>query len=215
MARAIPPEIARRRRIRLAELIDALGAARGAKVTQREFAATIGREQGTIAAILGDHRALGGDVMLAIVKTYGLPIDYFDSPIAPDPKVAVRASPSVAAAAVIAPKAHAPAVSKRPEDPALAEAIDALRPDRAVAMVLEQLWSKGGRFEADGWIRQGIAAQSAHERGVLLDWYDAAVAGLARSEIRPEARAEVRPEVARPQPSIVKVSEKSSRASRG
>lgn len=207
MARAIPTEIARRRRQRLSELIDALGAARGAKVTQREFAATIGREQGTIAAILGDHRALGGDVMLAIVKTYGLAVDYFDSPIAPDPRVAIRASQSAAAAAVVAPKAPKTQAPRVPEDPALAEALEALRPDRAVAMVLEQLWSKGGRFEADGWIRQGIAAQSAHERAVLLDWFDEAVARLQRAE----ARAESRPEPARTQPSIVKVSEKSSK----
>ena len=202
MARAIPQEMARRRRARLAELMDALGAARGAKVTQREFAASIGREQGTIAAILGDHRALGGDVMLAIVRTYGLAVDYFDSPIAPDARIAVRASSSVAASQMTAPRSQRTPAAPRPEDPALATAMDALRPDRAVAMVHEQLWSRGARFEPDGWIRQGISAQSAHERGVLLDWFDEAVARVSRQESP------------RPQPSIVKVSEKSSRVSR-
>ena len=85
MPRPVPSEVSARRRERLAALIDALGAARGAKVTQREFAASISREQGTIAAILGGHRALGNDVMLAVVNAYDLPADYFDVPLRPDP----------------------------------------------------------------------------------------------------------------------------------
>ena len=60
MPRPVPADAAARRRARLASLLDALGAARGSRVTQREFAASIGREQGTVGAILGGHRALGG-----------------------------------------------------------------------------------------------------------------------------------------------------------
>ncbi|MFO0605955.1 MAG: hypothetical protein U0324_22410 [Polyangiales bacterium] len=92
MPRAVPAETARRRRERLSELIDALGAARGQRVTQREFAASIGREQGTVAAILGGDRALGADVMMAVVQAYRLPSDWFDRPLRPDPRPFARAA---------------------------------------------------------------------------------------------------------------------------
>lgn len=92
MPRAVPAETARRRRERLSELIDALGAARGQRVTQREFAASIGREQGTVAAILGGDRALGADVMMAVVQAYRLPSDWFDRPLRPDPRPYARAA---------------------------------------------------------------------------------------------------------------------------
>ena len=55
-------------------------------MTQREFAASIGREQGTVAAILGGDRALGADVMMAVVQAYRLPSDWFDRPLRPDPR---------------------------------------------------------------------------------------------------------------------------------
>ncbi len=204
--RAVTTDAARRRRDRLAELIDALGIARGRKVTQREFAASIGREQGTVAAILGGHRSLGGDVMLAVVQAYRLPGDYFDSPLRPDPRPFARAAlqglsptPSVgniasSASPAMGPVAQAisPAVPPRtraPEggdgglragggDGALAEVVAGFQPDRAVAMALEALARKGARFDQDGWVRLLLGAQSAHEHGVLVDWYDRTLGAL-------------------------------------
>ncbi len=210
MPRAVPSDTARRRRDRLSELIDALGVARGRRVTQREFAASIGREQGTIAAILGGHRSLGGDVMLAVVVAYRLPSDYFDSPLRPDAKAYARAllrdapsmlaepsSPPMPAQAIplIAPAMRAPPpdiASATPPpptaaaprgaastDPNLAEVVASLAPDRAVAMALEALSRRGARFDVDGWVRLAIGAQSAHDHGVLMDWYDRTLATVA------------------------------------
>ncbi len=191
MPRPVPADAAARRRARLASLLDALGAARGSRVTQREFAASIGREQGTVGAILGGHRALGGDVMLAIVQAYALPADYFDSALTPDPRpfarAAVGAAPTaarVAAAKSTAPLAR-PAATVRPppvavsygaHDPGLAEALRTMAPDRAVAMTLDALSRRGVSLDADGWVRAAIEAQSAHERGVLGPWFDEALA---------------------------------------
>lgn len=211
MPRAVPSDTARRRRDRLSELIDALGVVRGRKVTQREFAASIGREQGTIAAILGGHRSLGGDVMLAVVVAYRLPSDYFDSPLRPDAKAYARAvlrdapsmlaepsapPPTAQAIPLIAPAMRAPAAdiaSAAPPPPAvapprfavtsadqsLAEVIASLAPDRAVSMALEALSRKGARLDVDGWVRLAIGAQSAHDHGVLMDWYDRTLATVA------------------------------------
>jgi transcriptional regulator with XRE-family HTH domain len=203
MPRAVPSDSARRRRDRLAELIDALGAARGRKVTQREFAGSIGREQGTIAAILGGHRSLGGDVMIAVVTAYRLPGDYFDSPLRPDPRPYARAllrdapsmladaptvpvtaqaipimapamRPDIAHATVSAPSA--PRLIAPPADAALAEVVSSLAPDRAVSMSLEALARKGLHLDVDGWVRLAIGAQSAHDHGVLMDWFDRTLA---------------------------------------
>lgn len=210
MPRAVPADIARRRRDRLAELLEALGAARGSRVTQREFAASIGREQGTVAAILGGHRALGGDVMMAVVQAYRLPPDYFDAPLRPDPRPFARAAagdgasqhattqaiaPSAPAirpiarempgiaSAVEAPARHRPAAPSggAPGD-ALAEVLASLAPDRAAAMALEALARKGVRLDEDGWVRLTIGAQSAHEHGVLVDWFDRTLASYAPAE---------------------------------
>jgi hypothetical protein len=112
MPRAVPVETARRRRERLAEFIEALGVARGQRVTQREFAASIGREQGTVAAILGGDRALGADVMMAVVQTYRLPSDYFDRPLRPDPRPYARAA--VTGATSSDDPSPAPAATKGP-----------------------------------------------------------------------------------------------------
>ncbi len=222
MPRAVPSDTARRRRDRLAELIDALGVARGRKVTQREFAASIGREQGTIAAILGGHRSLGGDVMLAVVVAYRLPSDYFDAPLKPDPRPLARAilrdaptllgdasampanaqampvmpsamqrpaaesqgySQPFTAPLVMQPQPFAPqpalASSRTAADPSLAEVIASLSPDRAVSMALEALSRKGLRLDVDGWVRLAIGAQSAHDHGVLMEWFDRTLAGVA------------------------------------
>ena len=224
MPRAVPSDTARRRRDRLAELIDALGVARGRKVTQREFAASIGREQGTIAAILGGHRSLGGDVMLAVVVAYRLPSDYFDAPLKPDPRPYARAilrdaptllgdasampgnaqampvmasamprpaaesqgfAQPIAAQFTAPPVVHAPVVapsvvsSRAAADPSLAEVIASLSPDRAVAMSLEALSRKGLRLDVDGWVRLAIGAQSSHDHGVLMEWFDRTLAGVA------------------------------------
>lgn len=190
MPRPVPADAAARRRARLASFLDALGAARGARVTQREFAASIGREQGTVGAILGGHRALGGDVMLAIVQAYALPSDYFDSALTPDPRpfarAAVGAAPTaakVAAAKAPGPLARAATVRPPPvtvsygaHDPGLAEALRTMAPDRAVAMTLDALSRRGVSLDADGWVRAAIEAQSAHERGLLVGWFDAALA---------------------------------------
>ncbi len=193
MPRPVPREVAERRRARLRELLDALGAARGSKVTQRDFAASISREQGTVAAILGGHRSLGGDVMLAIVQAYGLPSDYFDGALRPDPRPYARAAVGrVAPANNPAPAvalAPAPAPVEVPygsSDPALASTLAALRPDRAVAMALEALSLRVGPLEHDDWARHAIAAQSAHDRGALVSWYDAT---LAERAARPAPRA--------------------------
>lgn len=193
MARAVPEEVARRRRERLAALLEALGAARGAKVTQREFAASISREQGTVAAILGGHRALGGDVMLAIVQAYKLPVDYFDGALRPDPRPYARAAASTALAPAVPPGARGRRDEVVSSDPALAETLASLRPDRAVAMALERLAQKGAELDADGWARLAIAAQSAHDRGVLVEFYDATLKKHARAD-------EPRGPVARPGP---------------
>jgi hypothetical protein len=183
MPRPVPSEVSARRRERLAALIDALGAARGAKVTQREFAASISREQGTIAAILGGHRALGNDVMLAVVNAYDLPADYFDVPLRPDPRPFARRAVGNAATAPIAasparanPRALTPTANYGGSDPALAEVLAMLQPDRAVGMALEALSRQGLRHESPAWMRLAIAAQSAHDRGELMGWYDQVMA---------------------------------------
>lgn len=183
MPRPVPDEVASRRRERLASLIEALGVARGAKVTQREFAASISREQGTIAAILGGHRALGNDVMLAIVNAYDLPPDYFDAPLRPDPRPFARRAVGSSPASVISAtparaiaRAAIPTASYGAGDPALAEVLAMLQPDRAVAMALEALSRQGVRHESAAWMRHAIAAQSAHDRGDLMGWYDQLVA---------------------------------------
>lgn len=189
MPRPVPDAVAARRRERLAALLEALGVARGAKVTQREFAASISREQGTIAAILGGHRALGNDVMLAVVNAYDLPADYFDAPLRPDPRPFARRAVGSTPTSVIssAPARALPrggaiaATSYGGNDPALAEVLAMLQPDRAVAMALEALSRQGVRHESAAWMRLAIAAQSAHDRGELVAWYDQSVAaGHAR-----------------------------------
>lgn len=196
MPRPVPSEVSARRRERLAALIDALGAARGAKVTQREFAASISREQGTIAAILGGHRALGNDVMLAVVNAYDLPADYFDAPLRPDPRpFARRAVGNVATAPIAAtparanPRAMIPTASYGGGDPALAEVLAMLQPDRAVGMALEALSRQGVRHESPAWMRLAIAAQSAHDRGDLVGWYDQVMAAPASEAVATPARA--------------------------
>lgn len=182
MPRPVPEEVSKRRRERLAALIDALGAARGARVTQREFAASISREQGTIAAILGGHRALGNDVMLAVVNAYDLPADYFDAPLRPDPRAFARRAVGGAAAPIASSPQRAPTRGALPTanygggDPALAEVLGMLQPDRAVAMALEALSRQGTRHEGPAWMRLAIAAQSAHDRGELVGWYDQVMA---------------------------------------
>lgn len=234
MPRAVPDDTARRRRERLQELIDALGEARGQRVTQREFAGSIGREQGTIAAILGQHRALGGDVMMAVAQVYGLPVDFFDRPLRYDPRPFARAMVGVAQANTAAPT-PLPGASIAPVDPspslpvpplpegrrglgaglaphrdvgplvgapspfrereragevdaALGEVIAALQPDRAVAMSLEALARRGVRLVDDEWVRLAIGAQSAHDHGVLVDWYDRTVDSLAPTADEAPAR---------------------------
>lgn len=203
MPRAVPNDLKRRRRDRLAELIDALGQARGERMTQREFAASIGREQGTIAAILGGDRALGGEVMMAVVQAYRLPAEYFDSPLRPDPRTFARAMFSNTAggrsnvrgdgltAPAMSPMAQGevpPVEPPRPRpvpsvgaDHALTEVLAALAPDRAVSMALEALARRGVRDDIDGWTRLAIGAQSAHDHGVLVDWYDRTVAAHAEA----------------------------------
>ncbi len=219
MPRAVPSDTARRRRDRLSELIDALGHARGRKVTQREFAASIGREQGTIAAILGGHRALGGDVMMAVVQAYRLPSDYFDSPLRPDPRPYARAAghdaqamPTVAQAMPVSapairtiaqenppfdapPRAPRAPLAGAAVDPSLGEVLAAFQPDRAVSMALEAIARKGVRLDADAWVRLVIGAQSAHEHGVLVDWFDRTLASLVapEPEVMPPAEAAVVP----------------------
>lgn len=193
--RPVPDEVATRRRERLASLIEALGVARGAKVTQREFAASISREQGTIAAILGGHRALGNDVMLAIVNAYDLPADYFDAPLRPDPRPFARRAVGTGASSVISvtparalPRGGAvPVASYGAGDPGLAEVLAMLQPDRAVAMALEALSRQGVRHESAAWMRLAIAAQSAHDRGELVGWYDQVVAARHAREAVPAA----------------------------
>lgn len=190
MPRPVTKELSLRRRERLAELFDALGAARGARLTQRAFAASIGREQGTIAAILGGHRALGGDVMLAVVQAYGLPPDYFDSPVKPDPRPFVRAVvgavPDLVGGGRKAPPAKplsaAPAASTPEGDPALEEALEALRPDHAVTVALRAIQRAAGQRATTEWLRLAVGAQSAHERGTLLEWYDRALATPRRAD---------------------------------
>jgi hypothetical protein len=215
MPRAVPVDTARRRRDRLSELIDALGAARGQRVTQREFAASIGREQGTVAAILGGDRSLGADVMMAVVQTYRLPSDYFDRALRPDPRPFARAAvgqpgaagPAMGASAqamggsAAAMPGTGQAMGSTPSaitgggqaipgiassmgavptsDVGLAEAVAALSPDRSVAMALEALSRRGLRADGLGWERLVIGAQSAHDHGVLLDWFDATLAACA------------------------------------
>lgn len=215
MPRAVPVDTARRRRDRLAELIDALGAARGQRVTQREFAASIGREQGTVAAILGGDRSLGADVMMAVVQAYRLPSDYFDRALRPDPRPFARAAVGQPGAGSQAMSGSAPAMgpsaSAMPAagqaigampsaingvgqaipgialggtappsgDVGLGEALAALSPDRSVAMALEALSRRGLRADGLGWERLVIGAQSAHDHGVLLDWFDATLAACA------------------------------------
>jgi transcriptional regulator with XRE-family HTH domain len=191
--RPVTKELTRRRRERLAELFDALGAARGAKLTQRAFAASIGREQGTIAAILGGHRALGGDVMMAVVQAYGLPPDYFDAPAKPDPRPFARAvvgavpdlvgggrraAPTKPAAAT----SVGPAAANIDGDPSLEEALDARRPDHAVTVALRAIQRAAGERGTAEWWRLAVGAQSAHERGTLLDWYDRALATPRRAD---------------------------------
>lgn len=186
MPRPVSKELSRRRRERLAELFDALGAARGAKLTQRAFAASIGREQGTVAAILGGHRALGGDVMMAVVQAYGLPPDYFDSPTKPDPRPFARAVVGAVPDLVGGGRKVAPArPSDRPseEQPdALEEALDALRPDHAVVVALRAVARAGGERPTREWLRLAVGAQSAHERGTLVEWYDRALATPRRAD---------------------------------
>lgn len=187
MPRPVTKELSLRRRERLAELFDALGAARGAKLTQRAFAASIGREQGTIAAILGGHRALGGDVMLAVVQAYGLPPDYFDSPVKPDPRPFVRAVvgavPDLVGVGRKAPPSKPASAAPAPEgDPALEEALEALRPDHAVTVALRAIQRAAGQRATTEWLRLAVGAQSAHERGTLLEWYDRALATPRRAD---------------------------------
>ncbi|MBK8694467.1 MAG: helix-turn-helix transcriptional regulator [Deltaproteobacteria bacterium] len=190
MPRPVTKELSLRRRERLAELFDALGAARGAKLTQRAFAASIGREQGTIAAILGGHRALGGDVMLAVVQAYGLPPDYFDSPVKPDPRpfarAVVGAVPDLVGGGRKAPPAKAvsaaPAAAAPEGDPGLEEALEALRPDHAVTVALRAIQRAAGQRATTEWLRLAVGAQSAHERGTLLEWYDRALATPRRAD---------------------------------
>lgn len=190
MPRPVTKELSLRRRERLAELIDALGAARGAKLTQRAFAASIGREQGTIAAILGGHRALGGDVMLGVVQAYGLPPDYFDSATRPDPRpfarAVVGAVPDLVGGGRKAPPAKpvsaSPASPGAEGDPALEEALEALRPDHAVTVALRAIQRAAGERTTSEWLRLAVGAQSAHERGTLLEWYDRALATPRRAD---------------------------------
>lgn len=189
MPRPVTKELSRRRRERLAELFDALGAARGAKLTQRAFAASIGREQGTIAAILGGHRALGGDVMLAVVQAYGLPADYFDAPARPDPRpfarAVVGAVPDLVGGgrrAAPTKPAAAPVAANGDGDPSLEEALDALRPDHAVTVALRAIQRAAGERATSEWLRLAVGAQSAHERGTLLEWYDRALATPRRAD---------------------------------
>ena len=212
MPRAVPSDTARRRRDRLSELVDALGHARGRHVTQREFAASIGREQGTIAAILGGHRALGGDVMMAVVQAYRLPSDYFDSPLRPDPRPFARAAAyeappapvaqampvtaqAIRPAAVEPVAVEAAARAARPSagDPSLGEVLAMLQPDRAASMALESIARKGVRHDVDGWVRLAIGAQSAHEHGVLVDWFDRTLASQAPVEAAAGDEAAVLP----------------------
>jgi len=210
--RAVPDDAKRRRRDRLAELIEALGAARGARVTQREFAASIGREQGTVAAILGGDRSLGADVMMAVVQAYRLPSDYFDRPLRPDPRpfaraavgpqgtggaqampVGAQAMPGGAQAmpaggqamsqSAVAMSGGAQAITGIAQggavtlsgDPGLAEALAVLAPDRSVAMAVESLARRGVRADPLGWERLVIGAQSAHDHGQLVAWFDDAL----------------------------------------
>lgn len=241
MPRAVPDDAKRRRRDRLAELIEALGAARGARVTQREFAASIGREQGTVAAILGGDRSLGSDVMMAVVQAYRLPSDYFDRPLRPDPRPFARAAvgpqgpgaqPAPGAAQATSPSAHAmgggaqamaapgqamsstasamsggaqaitgiaPAVaSPLSGDVGLAEALAALAPDRSVAIALEALARRGVREDTFGWERLVIGAQSAHDHGVLLRWFDETLAAAAATPLPADHRADDRADEAPP-----------------
>ncbi len=206
MPRPVSKELSRRRRERLAELFDALGAARGTKLTQRAFAASIGREQGTVAAILGGHRALGGDVMMAVVQAYGLPADYFDAPAKPDPRpfarAVVGAVPDLVGGGRRAATTQPTAKVNRDGDDALEEALEALRPDHAVAVALRAVARAAGERATGEWLRLAVGAQSAHERGTLVEWYDRALATPRRADrpgvLRPVG-ATTRPKVV-PQP---------------
>lgn len=203
MPRPVSKELSRRRRERLAELFDALGVARGAKLTQRAFAASIGREQGTVAAILGGHRALGGDVMMAVVQAYGLPPDYFDSPVKPDPRPFARAVVGAVPDLVKGGRREAPTkpagAPARDGDDALEEALAALRPDHSVAVALRAVARAAGERTTTEWLRLAVGAQSAHERGTLVEWYDRALATPRRAD-RPGV---LRPVATTPPPKVV------------
>jgi transcriptional regulator with XRE-family HTH domain len=177
MARSVPEALATRRRERLGVLLEALGAARGQRVTQREFAAALGREQGTIGAILGGHRALGGDVLLAIVQTFRLPGHFFDAEEAPDAEAFARAA---VASGALARATHAQGPRRPPtlaRESALEESLQRLQPDRAVAMAVQHLADLGHSHDPEGWARLLIEAQSAQDRGGLLGWMDRVLAG--------------------------------------
>ncbi len=195
MARTIPTDLADRRRARLADLILAIGGLRGRRLTQREFSQSIGRDQGTIAAILGGHRALGPDVLYAVINAWGLPPDVFDVEAPPDFR-ALLPSEGTARRPRGGPlhEAPKPALASVPSDlctrdgspygamtvpDALDEVFAALAPDRAVAMSLAWLAHRGVRHDADGWAMQSLAAQAASDRGALGEWLDEALAVLA------------------------------------
>lgn len=125
--------------------------------------------------------------MLAIVQAFGLPSDYFDAALSPDPRPFARAvvgrmgpmtSPSTGPRGVtstVAPSAPSTSLSYGSADPALAATLAVLCPDRAVAMALEALSQRVGILDGDQWARHTIAAQSANDRGVLVAWYDTAL----------------------------------------
>lgn len=184
----MPVETARRRRERLAELIEALGAARGQRVTQREFAASIGREQGTVAAILGGDRALGADVMMAVVQAYRLPSDWFDRALRPDPRPFARAALGLAGGSfATAPSPGAGPRGEAQAIPAIAPAI--APPEQAIPPIASAIHDgtqaipaiaqgEGGRATSDAALAETLAALGP-DRSVSI-----ALEALARRGLR-------------------------------
>ncbi|MDB4930877.1 MAG: hypothetical protein JWM10_3361, partial [Myxococcaceae bacterium] len=80
------------------------------------------------------------------------------------------------------PAAPAPAAANADGDPALEEALDALRPDHAVTVALRAIQRAAGERSTAEWLRLAVGAQSAHERGTLLEWYDRALATPRRAD---------------------------------
>ena len=60
--------------------------------------------------------------------------------------------------------------------------LEALRPDHAVTVALRAIQRAAGHRATTEWLRLAVGAQSAHERGTLLEWYDRALATPRRAD---------------------------------